>query len=73
MQGFFVLDQNVMQRPALLDFLRQNPQANLVLPDTAPGRDEQERAMGAHLPPQSRAASGPRLAVLHVAVGTGSP
>ena len=34
MQGFFVLDQNVMQRPALLDFLRQNPQANLVLPDT---------------------------------------
>ncbi|BDE73482.1 MAG TPA: hypothetical protein PK306_02850 [Aquabacterium sp.] len=35
MQGFFVLDQNVMQRPALLDFLRQNPQANLVLPDTA--------------------------------------
>lgn len=35
MQGLFVLDQNVMQRPALAEFIRQNPQASLVLPDTA--------------------------------------
>ena len=65
MQGFFVLDQNVMQRPALLDFLRQNPQANLVLPDTAlveMSKSEQwEHTFRRNLAP------------LHVAVGTGSP
>lgn len=35
MQPLFVLDQNVMQRPALPRFIERNPEAGFVLPDTA--------------------------------------